>query len=199
MDASTLGMVAAILLVGFLLTRAYNHVVRSQVRSEEAWSGIDVQLQRRANLVPALVETVQGYAGHERETLEAVARARASLQAARGPAEATGANLALTDALARLVAVAEGYPELRASASFLELQDQLGDIEEKIAFARQFYNRNVLDFNTRIRSFPTLLFSPALGFRAMEFFEADAGHSPSLVRHESVAKPDSSSSRTENG
>jgi LemA protein len=185
MDVSTVTTIAAILLVGFVLARTYNRVIRSRVRCEEAWSGIDVQLQRRANLVPALVETVQAYAGHERGVLEAVARARAGLRAARGPAEATGANLLLTAALGRLVAVAEDYPELKASAGFLELQAQLGDIEEKIAYARQFYNRNVLDHNTRIRSFPTLLVARLMGFRAMEFFEADAADPSRLAFRDS--------------
>jgi LemA protein len=164
-------LVAAVLLLGLFLT--YNRFVRSRLRTLEAWSGIDVQLKRRTDLVPNLVETVKAYAGHERVTLEAVVQARAALQQAGGPAAAAEANAQLTRALTRLLALAEAYPALRAAESFLELQRELSDLEEKIAYARQFYNRNVLHHNTRIHTFPQMLVAGIFDFQPFEFFEAE--------------------------
>lgn len=160
--------VAAILL---WVVGSYNALVRGRNRVREAWSGIDVQLRRRASLVPNLVETVRGYAAHERDVFEEVARARGALQRAGGAAAAASANTALTQALGHLFAVAEAHPQLRASESFAALHRDLGDAEDKIAFARQFYNRNVLDFNTRVETFPGTLVAGALGFSPAEFFE----------------------------
>jgi LemA protein len=164
-------IVAGLVLLSVLLI--YNHLVRSRMRTLEAWSGIDVQLKRRADLVPNLVETVRGYAAHERQTFEELARARSAAHQAQGPAQATDANAKLTAALARLFALVEAYPVLRASESFLNLQNELSDIEEKIAYARQFYNRNVLDYNTRINTFPRMLIARLFAFQPFEFFEAD--------------------------
>lgn len=160
----------ALLALWALLT--YNGFIRARLRGREAWSAIDVQLKRRADLVPNLVETVKGYAGHERETLEGVIRARGVLQQAHGAAQAAAADGLLTQALGRLFALVEGYPQLRASENFIALQKELSDVEEKIAYARQFYNRNVLDYNTRIQTFPPSLIAGALGFEPVEFFEA---------------------------
>jgi LemA protein len=157
----------------FIGVGLYNRLVRSRVRTREAWSGIDVQLKRRASLIPNLVETVKGYAIHERGVLEEVTRARSALQEAGGAAEAAGANNMLTQALSRLFAVVENYPQLRASENFMDLQDQLADVEEKIAYARQFYNRNVAEFNTRIISIPDVIIARMLGFQRFEFFEAE--------------------------
>lgn len=150
----------------------YNGFIRARLRSREAWSAIDVQLKRRADLVPNLVETVKGFAVHERETLESVIRARGVLQQAHGAAEAAAADHMLTQALGRLFAVVEAYPQLRASENFMAIQKDLSDIEEKIAYARQFYNRNVLDYNTRIQIFPQSLIAGVFSVQPIEFFEA---------------------------
>src|SRR5512136_247804 len=150
-------IVGIIILLGLFLVGIYNGLIRSRVRVNEAWSGIDVQLKRRASLIPNLVETVKGYAAHEREVFERVTEARAGLERAGTPKEATEANNMVTQALSHLFAVAENYPQLRASENFMALQTELTDTEEKIAFARQFYNRNVMDFNTKILVFPSVV------------------------------------------
>ena len=171
-----LGVVIAVVVIFVLITLGiYNGLVRSRVRTREAWSGIDVQLKRRADLVPNLVETVRGYAEHERGTFENVTNARAMLQNAQGPADAAVANNQLTQALRSLFAVSENYPQLRASENFMALQKELSDIEEKIAYARQFYNRNVSDFNTRIQVVPNVFIAGMFGFQPFEFFEAEEG------------------------
>jgi len=162
-----------VLLFGLFLVGVYNGLIRSRVHTREAWSGIDVQLKRRADLVPNLVETVRGYAAHERGVFENVTRARAMLQQAGGPAQAAEANNQLTQALRTLFAVAENYPQLRASENFIALQRELSDIEEKIAYARQFYNRNVTDFNTRIQVVPNVVIANMFNFQRFEFFEAE--------------------------
>lgn len=166
--------IAAVLIAGVAIL-AFNRLTRSRERVREAWSGIDVQLQRRADLVPNLVEAVRGYAAHERGVFEEVTRARSAAREARGAGEATLASLALTGAIGRLYALAEAYPELQAAASFVSLQRELSDIEEKIGYARHFYNSNVLDYNTRVRRFPTLIVARAFLFRPEEFFEAEEG------------------------
>lgn len=158
----------------------YNGFVRGRLRSREAWSAIDVQIKRRADLVPNLVETVRGYASHEQETLEGVIRARGAVVQAQGAAEAAGADQLLTQALGRLFAVVEAYPQLKASDNFTALQKELSDIEEKVAFARQFYNRNVLDYNTRIEVFPQSIIANVLNLKPLTFFEAT--DTPTQVR-----------------
>ena len=160
-------------IVGLLLAGMYNGLVRARVRTREAWSGIDVQLKRRANLIPNLVETVKGYAGHERETFENVTRARSMLQQAGTAPDAAQANNFLTQTLRSLFAVSERYPDLKANQNFLDLQQELSDIEEKIAFARQFYNRNVMSYNTRIQTFPNVMMAGMFGFERFEFFEVE--------------------------
>ena len=167
-------IVALVAIIGFAVVGAYNGLVRGRLRVREAWSGIDVQLKRRSSLIPNLVETVRGYAAHERETFENVTRARSQLdQAGTAPAAAAQANNFLTQTLRSLFAVAEAYPDLKANQNFLQLQADLTDTEEKIAYARQFYNRNVLSYNTRVHTFPTMLFANMFGFGAEEFFEAE--------------------------
>jgi LemA protein len=151
----------------------YNGLVRLRNKAEEAWSGIDVQLQRRADLVPNLVETVRGYAGHEEGVLTAVTEARASMMNARGPAEAGRADNMLEQALGRLFAVAENYPDLKASTNFLELQRELATLEEDISFARRYYNATVEDLNTRIQTIPTVLIARPMGFSEKEYFKAE--------------------------
>jgi LemA protein len=153
----------------------YNGLVRSRKRVEEAWSGIDVQLRRRASLMPNLVEIVKGYAEHERELFEEVARARGALQKAGNAGQAAHANDLLSQAMVRVFAVVESYPQLRASENFMSLRGDLADVEEKIAFARQFYNRNVLDYNTRLETYPDAVFARQFDFTPAEFFAADEG------------------------
>jgi LemA protein len=166
-------VIVVLVLFGFILVGMYNGLVRGRNRVKEAWSGIDVQLRRRASLVPNLVETVRGYAEHERETFEKVTQARAMLQQAGSPADAAQANNMLTSALRSLFAVAEAYPQLQAAENFRQLQTELSDIEEKIAFSRQFYNTNVLDYNNRLATVPTVFIANMFGFKAEEFFETD--------------------------
>jgi len=166
-------IVGIIVLMALMMLGIYNGLVRSRVRTREAWSGIDVQLKRRADLVPNLVETVRGYASHERATFENVTRARSMLQQAGSPAQAAEANNQLSQALRSLFAVAENYPDLKASQNFMDLQNELSDLEEKIAYARQFYNRNVTDFNTRIQVVPNVFIANMFGFQPFEFFEAE--------------------------
>lgn len=169
-----IGLVLTLLVVAVLAGVAtYNRLVRSRNRVREAWSGVDVQLRRRASLVPNLVESVRGYVAHERGVFEEVTRARGALQQAGGAAAAASANNALSQALGHLFAVVENYPTLRASENLTALQRELSDVEEKVAFARQFYNRNVLDYNTKIQSFPQLLIADSMGFQVSEFFEAE--------------------------
>jgi LemA protein len=169
-----IGVVVAIVVIGvFILIGMYNGLVRSRNRVKEAWSGIDVQLRRRASLVPNLVETVKGYAAHERETFEEVTRARSAVEQAGSVPDAAAANNMLTGALRHLFAVAEAYPQLQAAENFRQLQTELSDIEEKIAFARQFYNANVLDYNNRLQTVPTVFIANMFGFSREEFFEAD--------------------------
>jgi LemA protein len=150
----------------------YNGLVTAKVRIDEAWSGIDVQLKRRADLIPNIVETVKGYAKHEKEVFEKVTEARSALMSAQGPQAAAAANNQLTSALKSLFALAENYPELKASQNFLDLQQQVGDTEDKIAYSRQFYNANVLDYNTKIKVFPNVILAGLFGFKEVEFFKA---------------------------
>ncbi|MCG6895606.1 MAG: LemA family protein [Thiocapsa sp.] len=156
--------VVSVLLVGAILT--YNQLARGQLRVSEAWSGIAVQLQRRGDLIPNLIESVKGYAALEREIFQTVTEARTALRRATGPGEATSANTRLTRALGQLFAVAENYPDLRASENFRSLQQELSAVEEKIAYARQFYNRNVLAYNAMISTFPHMLMARIAHFES---------------------------------
>lgn len=167
-----IGAGVALLVVLLWVVVTYNRLVGIRNRLQEAWSGIDVQLQRRADLVPNLVETVEGYRIHESETLQQVTQARAAVVAAEGPRESGRADDQLEGALRTLFAVAEAYPELKASGNFLALQRELTALEEEIAFARRYYNALVEDLNTATQRFPALLVAGPLGFRAAEFFKA---------------------------
>ena len=168
-----LGIIAvvAILAIGAIVT--YNGLVSLRVRADNAWADIDVQLKRRHDLVPNLVETVKGYAGHERQTLEAVvnARSRAVTVQSAGPAERAEAEGALTAALRQVFALAEAYPQLRAVESFTSLQATLAQIEDAIQNARRYYNAVVRDLNTRIQVFPSNLVAGMFGFTTRQFFE----------------------------
>ena len=166
-------LLGVVVLASLAMLGVYNGLVRSRVRAREAWSGIDVKLKRRASLIPNLVETVKGYAAHEKQVLENVTRARAMLEQAGGAAQAAQADNVLTGALRSLFAVSENYPQLRANENFLALQQELSDVEEKIAFARQFYNRNVMVFNTRIQVFPSVIIANMFNFERFDFFEAE--------------------------
>lgn len=161
-----------IILVIVFIWALYNGLVTVKTRVDESWSGIDVQLKRRTDLIPNLVEVVKGYAAHEKSVFENVTKARSALLGARTPMAAAEANNQLTAVLKTLFAVAENYPDLKASQNFLDLQQQLADTEDKIAYARQFYNTNVLDFNVKIKVFPNILLAGLLGFRQAEFFKA---------------------------
>ena len=168
-------VIAAVVIVLLLFVIIiYNSLIRSRNRVDNAWSQIDVQLKRRYDLIPNLVETVKGYAAHERQTLEAVTSARAQAIDAqqRGTVgQQAQAENALTGALKSLFAVAEAYPDLKANQNFLELQSELSDTEEKIAYARQFYNRNVLSYNTSTQTFPTMIIAGMFGFTPEQYFE----------------------------
>src|SRR3990167_4787881 len=170
-------ILAAVALLALFLVTTYNRLVTLRQRVREAWSDIDVQLKRRHDLMPNLVETVKGYAGHERATLESVTQARtAAVQAAGAPPEqrAQAENM-LTGALRQLFALAEAYPQLRAVESFAQLQEELTATEDKISFARRFYNGNVRDYNTSLMTFPTNFLAAPFGFTAEQYFEiADA-------------------------
>lgn len=151
----------------------YNGLVREGIEVDEAWAQIDVQLKRRTDLIPNLIETVKGYAKHEKTVFESVTNARSALMKAEGPAQTAAADTMLTGALKSLFAVAENYPQLKANENFLQLQKELGDTEDKIAYARQFYNTQVMELNVAVRSFPAVLFAASLGFKAREFFRTE--------------------------
>ncbi|MBI4009076.1 LemA family protein [Candidatus Roizmanbacteria bacterium] len=162
------GILSAIYLIA-----AYNGFVVLKTRIKEALSGIDVQLKRRAELIPNLVETVKGYAKHEKGVFEEVTKARSALMKAGSLQQKAEANNMLTDALKSLFAVAEAYPDLKASDNFKDLQRQLEDTEDKIAYSRQFYNSNVLEYNTKVQTFPNNFIANMFGFKQEEFFEAE--------------------------
>lgn len=174
-------LVAAVALLAILLGLGYNRLVRLRNEADTGWANIDVQLQRRADLIPNLVEAVRGYAAHERAVFDEVTKARAALQHAGTPGAAADANEGLSAALGRLFAVAEAYPELQASENFLGLQEDLTDTEDKISAARRYYNSTVMHFNTAIQSIPWLLVARPFGFRAKEFFSAQGDTAPPQV------------------
>ncbi|MDP3724077.1 MAG: LemA family protein [bacterium] len=151
----------------------YNTLIVARTRVEEAWSGIEVQLKRRANLIPNLVEAVKGYVKHEKTVLENVTKARSELVKASSPKDQAVANNMMTDALKSIFAVAEGYPDLKASENFKTLQEELSDTETKISASRNFFNSIVLDFNTKIKVFPNILLAQWFRFQPSEFFDAD--------------------------
>ena len=171
LTALVLGGVAALVLAGLA---GYNALVRSRNQVTEAWSTVDVQLRRRASLLPNLADAVGAYAQHERESLLEVTRARGLAEPGAGVAASARAGDEVSRALGRLLAVSERYPQLRAAENFRALQDQLADVEDKVAFARQFYNRTVLAYNNRLGVFPTAVIARAFAFERAEFYEADA-------------------------
>ncbi len=180
-------IVLFILAVLFLTAGAmYNGLVRAKVRTDEAWSDIVVQMKRRFDLIPNLVSTVKGYAKHEKTVFEEVTKARAASIGAKSVGDAAKAENQLQTAMKSLFAVAEAYPELKASANFQELQEELTDTEDKIQAARRFYNGAVRDLNIRIQRFPTNMFARQLGFARREFFDVDGAQSAEITEPVSV-------------
>lgn len=163
-----LGVIAAVV---FWLIATYNGLVSLRQRGNQAFADIDVQLKQRHDLIPNLVETVKGYASHERETLEAVVNARNTAVNAQGPAQQGAAEGMLGAALGKLFALAEAYPDLKANTNFLNLQEQLSDVENKLSAARRFFNNAVSEFNAAIQAFPAMLFARQMGFSEREFFD----------------------------
>jgi LemA protein len=174
-------LVVAVILIGFV--GIYNSLVRLKTRTDEAWSDITVQLKRRYDLIPNLVDTVKGYAKHEKTIFEDVTKARASAMGAQGPAETAKAENQFSQTLKSLFAVAEAYPDLKASDNFKALQDELVDTEDKIQASRRFYNGSVRDLNIKIKTFPTNLIAGMLHFVPKEFFEVAGAEA------ETISKP----------
>ena len=166
-------IVAIVVIVALLLVALYNRLVQQRNRVDNAWAQIEVQLKRRWDLIPNLVESVKGYASHERETFEAVTEARTRAQNANTPAEAGQAEGILGAALGRLFAVAEAYPELQADENFRQLQTELAETENKVAVSRQVYNDTVLTYNNTVQTFPGLVVAGPFGFSIREFFEVE--------------------------
>ena len=177
-----LGIIAAI---GVFFVILYNRIVALNERADQAFADVDVQLKQRRDLIPNLVETVRGYASHEKETLDAVVSARSAAAAASGPAEKSEAEGLLGAALGRLFALAEAYPDLKANTNFLELQRELADVENKLAAARRFFNNAVQEFNTIIQQIPGNFVAPMGGFKQRDFFEI-----PEASRASVEAPPD---------
>src|SRR6266542_4261122 len=176
-------LLAIVVVLALLLVAMYNRLVRLRNRAENAWAQVDVQLRRRYDLIPNLVEVVKGYVVYERETFESVTSARAAAEQARGVEQQAQAENALSAALGRLLAVAEAYPELRASENFQQLQQQLSETENKVAVSRQVYNDTVLTYHTALETFPTNLLAGTLGFQPRTYFEAeDAARATPQVR-----------------
>ncbi|MCA0346374.1 MAG: LemA family protein [Actinobacteria bacterium] len=173
------GLVTTLIILGVIVVLAiyvwitYNSLISLRVRVDEAWSDITVQLKRRADLIPNLVESVKGYAAHEKSVFEAVTQARAETISAQSPAEATLAEGHMQQALKSIFAVAEAYPQLQASQNFLQLQSELVDTENKIQASRRFFNGGVREYNTKLQLFPNNLFARMFGFEARDFFEVD--------------------------
>ncbi len=164
-------LLGIVVLAGLWLWSAYNGLVTLNVRSDEAWSDIEVQLKRRYDLIPNLVNTVKGYATHESAAFENVTNARAAAMGAQTPAQHAAAENMLSSTLKSLFAVSEAYPDLKANQNFLDLQHELTDAEDKIQAARRFYNANVRDLNIRLQVFPTNLIAQSLGFKKRDFFD----------------------------
>jgi LemA protein len=168
-------IVIIILLVIVYLVAAYNGLIRRRNQIENAWSQIDVQLKRRHDLIPNLVETVKGYAEHEKSTLDAVIQARNAAVAAPTPSATAAAEGQLTGALRQVFALGEAYPDLKANQNFLALQEELSATEGRVAYARQFYNDSVLEYNNKLQQFPTVYYAKMLHFQRREYFETDEG------------------------
>jgi LemA protein len=171
---SVIGVIVAIIVIlGIWAVTAYNGLIKLRNLVQEAWHQIDVELKRRHDLIPNLVETVKGYATHERETLEAVVAARNSAMSAGTPQEQAQAENVLSSALKSIFALSEAYPDLKANQNFLNLQEELTSSEDRIAYARQFYNDTVNRYNNKIQTFPSVILAGAFNFKQREYFEAE--------------------------
>lgn len=170
-----IAIIVVVVLIGLFFWATYNGLVKLNIRVDEAWSDITVQLKRRADLIPNLVESVKGYAAHEKGVFQAVTEARAAVldATAKGPAETAKAENQFEGALKSLFAVAEAYPQLKANENFLQLQNELVDTEDKIQASRRFYNGGVRDLNTKVKMFPANMIAGMLGFKEREFFEVE--------------------------
>ncbi len=168
-----MGIGIVIVLLILFIWGLYNGLIRMKTQIDEAWSQIDVQLKRRTDLIPNLVTSVKGYAKHEKSVFENVTKARTALMNAESPEKMAKANDQLTGALKSLFAVAENYPALKANENFLQLQKELGDTEDKVAYSRQFYNSTVMDYNVKVTVFPNVLFAGMFGFAERPFFKTE--------------------------
>lgn len=175
MDIWLIILLIIIIVIVLLLIKYYNDLVNLRNRVENAWSQIDVQLQRRNDLIPNIVETVKGYAGHEKETLSQVTQARANMANATTVHEIAEADNMITNALKSLFAVSEAYPDLKANQNFIQLQQELSETEDKISYSRQFYNDTVLKYNNKCQQFPSSIIASIFHFKTSEFFEAQEG------------------------
>lgn len=187
-------IIGAVAIIVIALVAIYNGLVRAKVRTDEAWSDITVQLKRRYDLIPNLVNTVKGYATHEKSVLENVTEARANALKAQSVADTAKTDNQFQEALKSLFAVAENYPDLKANQGFQQLQGEIVDTEDKIQAARRFYNGATRDLNTKIQTFPTNLFATLMGFKMREFFEVEGQESAAIqdavkVDFDSDAKP----------
>lgn len=168
-----IGAIIVVVLLLIIVIAAYNGLVKLNERVDEAWSDITVQLKYRADLIPNIVETVKGYAKHEKDAIQAVSDARAKMMGARSVASTAEADQGLTGALSRLMAISESYPELKANTNFQELQTQLQDCEDKLQAARRFYNAGVKEINTKIKLFPTNIINKFLGFKTRDYYDVE--------------------------
>lgn len=175
-------VLAVVVILAIYVIATYNSLVKLNVRVEEAWSDITVQLKRRLDLIPNLISTVKGYAKHESSVFEKVTEARANAIDAKGPAETAQADNMLTGALKSLFAVAEAYPDLKATQNFQQLQSELVDTEDKIQASRRFYNGSARDLNIKIKTFPDNIFAGMLGFKAREFFDVDESEAETVQK-----------------
>lgn len=164
-------IIAIVALIALLVVGVYNSLVKSRMQTQESWSQIDVQLKRRNDLIPNLIETVKGYAKYEGQTLEKIAELRAQIAKASSPAEAMQASDALTRQVAGILAVAENYPDLKANASFVKLQDELTNTENKISYSRQLYNTTVSNYNVKLETFPSNIIAGLFGFKKADFLQ----------------------------
>jgi len=176
-------LIIVVLILIFWSISIYNGLVRSRNLVKEGWAQIDVQLKRRADLIPNLLETVKGYSAHEKATFEAITQARSGLINAKTPQDAAIADNQLTQALGRLFAVSENYPQLQANENFISLQNSLTETENKISFARQYYNNQVRDYNTKIEVFPQNIFAKQFNFTPFEYYELPADSSDRETPH----------------
>lgn len=174
--------IGVVVVLAIALIAIYNSLVKSKVRVDEAWSDITVQLKRRYDLIPNLVNTVKGYATHESGVFQKVTEARSNAMNAQGPAEQAQAENMLQGALKSLFAVSEAYPDLKASQNFQDLQAELVDTEDKIQASRRFFNGSARDLNIKIKTFPTIIFAGMLGFKEREFFEVDEAETAQIAQ-----------------